>query len=322
MRYMGIALHLLVGIASVHCLATSTIPAVQLNGVNGKVAMPMVGVGTGTDTNASAEQSVKTAFGVGYRHVDTAFLYGNQLGVGRALKEVGVPRDEYFVTSKIPPLNASDTAQVLDQCLHELGLEYVDLMLIHYDDPGICSSAQRKGQWLALEKWAKEGKARALGVSHYCKAQLEDILSVATVPIAVDQVQYHVGMGTAGPMANNDKSFIQSHGILYQSFSPLCGFCDPADKMESVNGSSVTEIGKAHNKSGVQISLKWLVQQGIPVIPRSGSKEHLESNADIFDFILSDTDMDRITMASKPAVAGGPISQDSGDCPAHTEVIV
>merc|ERR1712232_114478 len=137
--------------------------------------------------------------------------------VGRALKASGVPRNEYFVTSKVPPGNATATAQALDLCLKQLHLDYVDLMLIHYNDPN-SSAVQRKEQWLEMEKWAKAGKARAIGVSHYCKGQIEDILSVASLPIAVDQVQYHVGMGSAGPQANDDKAYVQSKGIVYESF--------------------------------------------------------------------------------------------------------
>lgn len=126
-----------------------------------------------------------------------------------------------------------------------------------------------------MEKWARAGKAKALGVSHYCKSHIEDVLSVATVPIAVDQVQYHVGMGSAGAMATDDKEFIKSKSILYQSFSPLCGPCGSPFDMELINGSLVTEIGRAHNKTGAQVSLKWLVQQGSPVIAKQQPKAPL-----------------------------------------------
>jgi len=308
--------------AAAYAEIPQNIPTVPIKGVHGTVAMPLFGLGTWTINDTAAEASVKAAFGIGYRHVDTAFVYENQGGVGRALKASGVARNEYFVTSKVPPGNAIATAQNLETCLKDLGLDYVDLMLIHYNDPNISSPAQRKEQWLEMEKWAKAGKARAIGVSHYCKHHLEDVLSVATLPIAVNQVQYHVGMGSAGNMANDDKAFAESKGILYQSFSPLCGPCNPPDNKLLINGSLVTDIGNTHKKSGAQVSLRWLVQQGRPVIPRSSNPVHLKENMELFDFDLSDSEMERLNKATAPAVGGGPAPTDSGDCGVTTELIV
>jgi diketogulonate reductase-like aldo/keto reductase len=298
------------------------VPTVPINGVAGTVRMPLVGMGTWTDSESVAESSVELAFAAGYRHVDTALVYANQDAVGRALKASKVPRNEYFVTSKIPPGNATATVQNLQTALDQLDLKYVDLMLIHYNDPNISSPQQRKEQWKVMETWAKAGKARAIGVSHFCKTHIEDILEVATVPIAVDQVQYHVGMGESMPNANDDKAFIQSKGILYESFSPLCGPCNPPDNTELITGKLVTDIGNAHNKSGVQVALKWLVQQGIPVIPRSSNPVHIKENMDLFDFELSAAEMQQLTSATSPAVAAGPSPQDSGDCSLPAEFMV
>eukprot|EP00929_Paragymnodinium_shiwhaense_P090490 TRINITY_DN50681_c0_g2_i1.p2 TRINITY_DN50681_c0_g2~~TRINITY_DN50681_c0_g2_i1.p2 ORF type:complete len:327 (+),score=107.78 TRINITY_DN50681_c0_g2_i1:94-1074(+) len=300
------------------------VPTVGIRGVQEKkVQMPLVGIGTWLENSTVAEDAVKKAFSYGYRHVDTAFVYQNQDGVGRALKAAvaanGLQRSDYFVTSKVPPGNASATRENLATCMKDLQLDYVDLMLIHFNDPNISSKALRQEQWLEMEKWAKSGKARAIGVSHYCRTHIDDILEVATVPIAVDQVQYHVGMGPSDPNANDDKLYIQDRGILYQSFSPLCGPCDPPHNMELVNGSLVTNIGKKYNKSGPQVALKWLVQQGIPVIPRSHQTEHMLQNKDLFDFQLSEQDMSALTQANSPAVAGGPGPEDSGDCPMKAE---
>lgn len=260
---------------------------------------------------------MKLAFSLGYRHVDTAFVYENQVGVGQALKETGLPRDTYFVTSKIPGgLNASATAATLDQCMQQLNLDYIDLMLIHFPASfdGKGGRQLRQEEWKALEAWAKTGKARAIGVSHYCQHQLEDVLEIATVPIAVNQVQYHVGMGSAGNMATDDRDFAISKGILYQSFSPFCGPCDPPYNTELISGLLVTDIGKAHNKTGSQVALRWLVQQGIPVIPKSNTTTHLTQNYDIFNFELTTAEMARLTAATTPPVGGGPEPTDSGDC--------
>jgi len=298
---------------------------IGIKGVSGPIDMPLLGVGTWLYNSSVAQSAVTNAFEVGYRHVDTAAVYQNQVGVGQALKTADVERDEYFVTSKIAGgLNASATAAAADECLKELGLKYVDLMLIHFpaDFGKNGSKKERQEEWLALEAWAKSGKARAIGVSHYCRRQLDDVLEVATLPVAVNQVQYHVGMGSAGPLVTDDRDYMREKGVLYQSFSPLCGPCDPPDNKELITGKLVTEIGAAHGKSGAQVALRWLVQQGIPVIPKSKVPSHLKANADIFDFELTAEEMTRLTQATSPAVGGGPSAGDSGDCGVGEEEVM
>jgi len=297
----------------------SDYPSVPMNGVHGKVRMPLFGIGTWLYNNSVAKGAVEAAFKIGYRHVDTAFDYSNLVGVGQALKVAGVPRNEFFVTSKVPGgLNASATTEALQQSLDQLGLETVDLMLIHFpsgmDQSGLPNGpAQRQESWRALEQWAKQGKALAIGVSHYCESQIKDIMKVKTLPIAINQVQYHVGMGSAGPLATDDKSFMKAEGILYESFSPLCGPCTPPANKELLDGELVTKIGKAHGKAGPQIALKWMVQQGIPVIPKSSNPVHIKQNMELFDFNLTADEMAQLTAATTPAVAGA-APGDSGDC--------
>jgi len=314
--------------AAVLCLLSSasaglppSYPSVPMNGVSGKqIPMPLFGIGTWLYNDTVAKAAVETAFGLGYRHVDTAFDYGNLVGVGQALKASGVPRSEYFVTSKVPGgLNASATAQALQQSMDQLGLDFVDLMLLHFpagmNQQGLPNGpAQRQESWLALEKFAKSGKAHAIGVSHYCERQLQDIIKVKTLPIAVNQVQYHVGMGSAGRLADDDKSFTQAQGIVYESFSPFCGPCTPPANTELFTGELVTKIGEAHGKAGAQVALRWLVQQGIPVIPKSSNAAHIKQNMEIFDFTLTAEEMAALTAATSPAVGGGPSPSDSGDC--------
>lgn len=293
------------------------VPTVPMHGVDGKVDMPLFGLGTWQYNDSVAAAAIQLAFSVGYRHVDTALVYNNHKGVSLGLKNAGVPRDEFFVTTKIPGgLNSSATAAAADQSLSELGLSYVDLMLLHFPATfdGVGGRANRQEQWAALERWAMQGKARAIGVSHYCRPHLEDILSIAKVPIAVNQVQYHIGMGTAGRLATDDRDFVLSKGILYQSFSPLCGPCTPPLNKELYSGDLVSNIGRNYNKTGSQVSLRWLVQQNIPVIPKSTSKAHLQSNMALFDFSLSDDEMRRLSAATSPGVGGGPNDQESGDC--------
>lgn len=294
-----------------------SIPTVAIRGLAEKVDLPLFGLGTWMYNASRTQAAVELAFSLGYRHVDTAALYENQIGVGAALKKIALPRSEYFVTTKLPGgLNASATEAAAEKCLEDLGLDYVDMMLIHFpsDLNGTGSPAARQEMWKALEAWAKKGKARALGVSHYCRHHVEDVLKVATVPIAVNQVQYHVGMGSAPDTATDDKAWVQSQGILFQSFSPLCGPCNKPDNTELLTGELVTSIGKVHNKTGAQVALRWLVQQGIPVIPKSDMEGHLRQNMDLFSFELTAEEMQHLTAATKPAVGGGPGPTDSGDC--------
>ena len=289
-------------------------PTIGITGISGKVEMPMAGLGTWLYNSTLAEASTSLALKYGYYLVDTALGYKNQDGIGRALKASGRSRSSYFITSKIPGgLNADDTKAALDTGLAQLELDFVDLMLLHFPSDWAqknTGKAQRQEQWLALESWAKSGKARAIGVSHYCKRHIQDVLEVATVPIAVNQVQYHVGMGMSGPNATDDKEFDLANGIVYQSFSPLCGPCGTS---ALIDGPLVTKIGARHNKTGAQVSLKWQIQQNVPIIPKTHKVSHMEENIDMFSWDLTEEEMKTLTNAAKPPVAGDGHG-NSGDC--------
>lgn len=314
---MSVAAALLAGSAMAGL--PSGYPSVPIKGVRGPVDFPLYGIGTWLYNDTIAEAAVASAFKLGYRHVDTAYDYTNYKGIYKALAASGLEhRADYFITSKVPGgLNSTATKQAFQATLSDLGVDFVDLMLLHFPagmPPPPVGKKQRQESWLALEDLAKAGKARAIGVSHYCEQQLKDILEVHTVPIAVNQVQYHVGMGSAGPKADDDKAFVETNGILYQSFSPLCGPCTPPDNKELITGELVTKIGQAHNKSGSQVALRWLVQQGIPVIPKSSNPVHQKENMELFDFKLTEEEMAQLTAAKTPAVGGGNGPNDSGDC--------
>jgi len=280
-----------------------------------EVYMPYLGLGTWGYDSDRAYEAAKLALGLGYRHIDTAYGYNNQEGVGKAVRESGIPREYIFITSKIPGgLLLGEAIAALETNLDQLRMKYMDLVLLHFpcDENMKGGRKLRQDDWRALEKFYKEGKAKAIGVSHYCKRHVQDILEISTLPIAVNQVQYHVGMGMAGPNATDDKKYMEQQGILYQSFSPLCGPCGKGHD-ELIKGELVSEIGKKHNKTGAQVSLKWLIQHGIPVIPKSDNEEHLRNNLDIFDWQLGLVDMFKLDSATSPAVAGG-FSGTSGDC--------
>jgi len=290
------------------------------------VHLPMAGLGTWQYNSSVAEAAVLSALNMGYTHIDCALGYNNQDGVARAIKASGRPRSSFFITSKIPGgLSTADTAGNLSLAVSQLELDYVDLMLVHFPASwsGVGGKAMRQAEWRAMEAFVKAGKTKAIGISHYCKSHVEDILEIATIKPAVNQVQYHVGMGPLNPAGSGDnatdyKDYMGSVGITYQSFSPLCGPCDGTDKTELITGDLVTSIGAKYGKSGPQVALKWQVQLGVPVIPKSSNPTHQKENVDLFSWTLSDEDMTALSSATKPMVAGdmGPAGVPvSGDCP-------
>ena len=220
------------------------------------------------------------------------------------------------------PLRAACAARLAPRGLpgvHSLSLVCAPQMLVHFPASwsGVGGKAMRQAQWRAMEAFAKAGKARSIGISHYCRKHLDDVLEIASIAPAVNQVQYHVGMGTAGPNATDDKEYMLKRGVTYESFSPLCGPCDGADRTELISGKLVTSIGAKYGKTGAQVALKWQVQQGIPVIPKSSNPTHIAQNLDLFSWTLSDEDMAALTAAKSPPVAGatGPAGEPtSGDC--------
>ena len=303
-------------------------PTTPMKAVGGEeIGMPLVGLGTWLYNDSVAEAAVQLAFSLGYRHVDTALGYGNQEGVGRGLAAAvsasGLSRSDYFVTSKIPGgLNESAATTALDEALEQLfpgdAGGYVDLMLTHFPASwsGEGGKAMRQQQWKAMEAWAKVGKAKAIGISHYCKRHLDDVLEIATEPVSLNQVQYHVGMGQQNATYTHDPEYMRSKGVVYMSYSSLCGPCPPPDNMELITGELVESIGAAHGKTGAQVALRWLVQQGIPVIPKSSSAKHLAEDFDLFDFELTADEMDRLRLATSPVETGTPPQppDDAQDC--------
>lgn len=285
----------------------------------------MVGLGTWQYNDTHTYEACKLALKVGYTHIDTAYVYGNSKGVGKCLKEhfdAGNPRSSVFVTTKVmatPDTGNRTMADLTLENLNDMQLDHVDLLLLHFPClPGAtgCSGSKtfRQTQWKSVEGMVALGKARTIGVSHYCPRHLEDIFEIMTIKPAVNQVQYHVGMGRAGVNATDDKDFTEKHGILYQSFSPLCGPCGKEGHMELINGPLVSGIGKNHNKTGSQVALRWQVQQGIPVIPKSDTLKHQSQNFDLFGWELTEDEMMALTNAKTPSVGGGPSPDDSGDC--------
>ena len=273
----------------------AAIPNITLN--NG-VHLPMISLGTWEYSTSVAQSTVALGLKLGYNHIDTANDYNNQKGVGAALAVH--PRGAYFLTTKVPPQSGSaasaysKTMSDLNDDLSELGLSHVDLMLLHYPPRGNtfhCSAMQE--QWRAMEDFYKAGKARAIGVSNYCQSSFECILKTATVTPAVNQVQYHIGMG---PDPGGIASYCKAKGIVLQAYSPLGD-----GTTELITGPLVSGIGDAHNKSGAEVSLHWVYKQGVPLSTKSTNPKHLTANLDIFDWDITPSELQKLDAATEPA---------------------
>jgi len=282
--------------------AAAAIPTHKLN--NG-VDFPMMSIGTWQYDTATAEQVVKEALAIGFNHIDTANNYRNQKGVGAALK--GVDRDSYFLTTKIPDGTASQTEAYLAQDLDELGLDYVDLMLVHFPPRGNSCSAMQ-AQWAAMEEFYKAGKAKAIGVSNFCPSSIECIMEKATVTPAVNQVQYHVGMGV-DPISV--KSASEKYGIHLQAYSPLGN-----GESDLITGDLVTTIGAKYDKTGAQVALRWIQENGVSLTTKTTKTSHMQEDLDVFTFQLSAEDKASLDAATKPS--GSP----SFMCSKFAEVVV
>jgi diketogulonate reductase-like aldo/keto reductase len=196
----------------------------------------------------------------------------------------------------------------------ELNLEYVDHLMTHYPadwdaTPAASSKARRQEEWQALEEIYYSGKARSIGISHFCSRHIDDIMEIATITPSINQVEYHVGSGDVDDVLETCRQY----NITFMSFSPLCGPCQYENKTHDslITGDLVTEIGHKHDVSGAQVSLRFIVQQALAnnsvmgaVIPKSNQMEHIRSNMDLFSFQLDDNDMDRLHEATKPAAEG------------------
>ena len=248
------------------------------------VTMPMAGIGTFLLTPDEAEGAVRFALGEGYRLIDTANAYVNEKAVGRAIKASGIPRGEIFLETKLWPSFYEQTDAV-EKTLARLDTDYIDLLLIH----------QPAGNYLAgyrqMEKACKAGKVRAIGLSNFNRAQIEEILSVCEIRPTVLQTELHPYLSE--PML---KAFLQANGIVPQAWYPL-GHGDKALLEEPLFAA----LGQKYGKSAAQIILRWHLQSGNIVIPGSKNPAHIRANFDIFDFALTEGEMAEIDAMNKNA---------------------
>ena len=255
----------------------TTIETITLN--NG-ITMPILGFGTLYLNGEIGERSVADAISLGYRLIDTATVYGNEESVGAGIKRSGINREALFVTSKVWVDDSGyEKAKIAFQTsLDKLGLEYLDLYLIHRPRGDV------KGSWQAMEDLYKEGKIRAIGVSNFEENHLDELLAYAKIKPAVNQIESHA-------FFQQDKAneALRKHGIQMEAWSPLA---------QGRNGHFTNEIlaaiGKKHHKTNAQVSLRWHYQRGVVAIPRSSQKEHMLENLNVFDFELDENDLKKI----------------------------
>ena len=245
--------------------------------LNNGIKMPMAGIGTFLLTPDEAEASVLSALQCGYRLIDTANAYVNEKAVGRAMRKSGIPRDEIFLETKLWP-SFYEQEDAVEKTLQRLGTDYIDLLLIH----------QPAGNYVAgyrlMEKAYKEGKVRAIGLSNFTPEQVQEILDICEVKPAVLQTEVH-------PYSQEKelKAFLDKEGIVIQAWYPL-GHGDKTLREEPL----FTELAHKYGKSNSQIILRWHIQSGNIVIPGSKDPQHIKDNLDVFDFALTDNELDRI----------------------------
>ena len=251
--------------------------AIQLNS---GVSMPLIGLGTWDLRGGECTETVVNAVRHGYRLIDTAQMYQNEPEVGQGIRNAGVPRSELFVTTKIYRIsNSYEKAKAaIDKSLQNLGLDYVDLLLLH--EP----YQQGADMYRAMEEAYQAGKTRAIGVSNYDEQLYAAFLPLCRIVPAVNQVEAHIYYQKWAL-----QSALQAHGTAMQAWSPL------AQGIGNVAGHPIlTEIGHAHSKTAAQVALRFLVQRGISIIPKTKRDSRLRENSSIFDFSLSDDEMLRI----------------------------
>jgi 2,5-diketo-D-gluconate reductase A len=251
------------------------VPDIRLN--NG-VAIPQFGFGVFQIDPGETAAAVRTAFDAGYRHVDTAQMYGNEEGVGRAIRESGLPRDEVFVTTKLDNgrHGRAEAATALDESLGRLGLDHVDLYLVHWPRP---RQDRYVEAWLGLEKLASDGRARAIGVSNFTIPHLERLAAeTGTVP-AVNQIELH-------PRFPQDelRAYHREHGIATEAWSPI------GQGGDLLHDERLVALGRKYDRTPAQIVLRWHVELGNIVFPKSVDPARIRENIDVFGFELAEED--------------------------------
>lgn len=284
---------------SQHGGMTSAIPTPHLTLNDGRT-IPQLGLGVFLVDPAEAERIVFDALEVGYRHIDTAMIYKNEEGVGRAIAKSGIPREELFITTKLWNSDqGTDSARAaLDTSLEKLGLDYVDLYLIHWPAPKYGKHVE---SWQTLVELRESGKARSIGVSNFMQTHLDDLAQVSDVVPVVNQVELHPAF-----QQRELRAFQEPRGTLTEAWGPL-----GQGKYELAELPGLAEIAERHGKSVQQVAIRWHLQEGIIVFPKTTKRERMIENAEVFDFELSADEMATIAAADRDQRVGAhPLNTD------------
>jgi 2,5-diketo-D-gluconate reductase A len=249
-------------------------PTVKLTG---DVAMPLLGYGTWQARGRKAYEGTKLALEVGYRHVDTATMYANEAEVGRALKDSGVPRPEVFVTTKLPPERTGRERQTIEASLSALGVDAVDLWLIHWPP----SRGRWVNVWRAFIEARDAGLTRTIGVSNFSVAQIDELIDATGERPAVNQIKWSPSLYDARVLRQH-----RERGVVLEGYSPF--------RSTHLGDAVLVEIAEAHGVTPAQVVLRWHIQHEIVVIPKSVTPERIRENVDVFGLELTDEDIRRI----------------------------
>ncbi len=248
--------------------------------LNNGITIPVLGFGTLYLNGEVGEKCVAEAISLGYRLIDTATIYGNEEAVGAGIRKSGIDRKELFVTSKlwVDDSGYENAKKAFQTSLDKLGLDYLDLYLIHRPRGDI------RGSWKAMESLYNKGKIRAIGVSNFETSHLKDLMSYAKIKPVVNQIESHAFF-----QQDRANETLRQYGLQMEAWSPLA-----QGRNGHFTNGTLAAIGKKYNKTNAQVSLRWHYQRGIVTIPRTSQKAHMSENLNIFDFELDETDMKTI----------------------------
>ncbi|NBJ68250.1 aldo/keto reductase [Roseburia sp. 1XD42-34] len=258
--------------------------------LNNRVKMPGFGLGVYKVKNGrTVKTAVHAALENGYRLIDTASFYDNEIGVGEALKEANLPREEWFITTKVwnDQQGYEATKKAFERSLQKLGLDYIDLYLIHWPVKGMYVDT-----WKAMEELYHSGKVRAIGVSNFHQHHLENLMANREIVPAINQVEYHPHL-----TQETLHAFCKQHGIQLEAWSPL-------KRGQLLDDPFLTSLGKKYGKTAAQIILRWNIQNEVITIPKSTKPSRIKENAAIFDFSLTEDEMKQINSLNKNERSG------------------
>ena len=248
--------------------------------LNSGYEMPLNGIGTYSLTGDTCYNAITSALNASVRLIDTAYMYGNEEEIGRAIKDSNVPREEIFIITKIYPSQFDNSEEAIEMAFTKLGVDYIDMMLLHH--PGTNDVKAYK----TMEEYVEKGKIRSIGLSNWYIEELEEFLPQISITPALVQNEIHPYY-----QENNVIPYIQNLGIVVQGWYPFGG---RGHTSELLGDETISEIAKKHNVTSAQVILRWNLQKGVVVIPGSSNPEHIKENTDIYGFELTDEEMNKI----------------------------